>query len=408
MHEIKCPNCGKAFTIDEAGFASILKQVRDEEFNKDLSERLHQFEREKQAALTLAASQAEQSKATALAQQQKQISELNIKVMELQKDKELAVAQAVAKIQTEMADKDKKIVELNGLVATTKQQGALDVQSLKNDYEAQLRVKDAEIALHKDMKTKMSTKMVGETLEQHCSIEFERLRATAFQHAEFGKDNDASSGSKGDFIFRDYDEDGKEYISIMFEMKNESDATASKHKNEHFFKELDKDRTEKKCEYAVLVSLLEQDNELYNGGIVDVSHKYDKMYVIRPQCFIPMITLLRNAAQKSIEYKREITRLERTSIDVSNFETSMNAFKEGFSRNCKDAGDRYEEAIKNIDDIIKKLEKTKDALRLWNKHLGTAANKLEDLTIKKLTRDNPTMAAKFAAARTVPDDGADN
>lgn len=399
MHEIKCPNCGKSFTIDEAGYASILKQVRDDEFNKDLSERMHQFEREKQTALTLAASQAEQAKATALAQQQQQISELNIKILELTKDKELAVAQALAKVQSDLASKDKKIVELNGLVATTKQQGALDVQSLKNDYEAQLRVKDAEIALHKDMKTKMSTKMVGETLEQHCSIEFERLRATAFQRAEFGKDNDASSGSKGDFIFRDYDEDGNEYISIMFEMKNESDATTSKHKNEHFFRELDKDRTEKKCEYAVLVSLLEQDNELYNSGIVDVSHKYNKMYVIRPQCFIPMITLLRNAAQKSIEYKREITRLERTSIDVSNFEASMNAFKEGFSRNCKDAGDRYEEAIKNIDDIIKKLEKTKDALRLWNKHLGTAANKLEDLTIKKLTRDNPTMAAKFAAAR---------
>lgn len=398
MHEIKCPNCGKSFTIDEAGYASILKQVRDDEFNKDLSERMHQFEREKQTALTLAASQAEQAKATALAQQQQQISELNIKILELTKDKELAVAQALAKVQSDLASKDKKIVELNGLVATTKQQGALDVQSLKNDYEAQLRVKDAEIALHKDMKTKMSTKMVGETLEQHCSIEFERLRATAFQRAEFGKDNDASSGSKGDFIFRDYDEDGNEYISIMFEMKNESDATTSKHKNEHFFKELDKDRTEKKCEYAVLVSLLEQDNELYNSGIVDVSHKYNKMYVIRPQCFIPMITLLRNAAQKSIDYKREITRLERTSIDVSNFEASMNAFKEGFSRNCKDAGDRYEEAIKNIDDIIKKLEKTKDALRLWNKHLGTAANKLEDLTIKKLTRDNPTMAAKFAAA----------
>ncbi len=397
MHEIKCPNCGKTFSTDEAAYAAILKQVHNSEFDKALADRIDQFKREKQDALTLAAAQAEQAKTTALAQQQKQISELNIKVLELQKDKDLAVAQAIAKIQSDLADKDKKIVELNGLVESTKHKGALDVQSLKNEYEAKLRIKDEEIALHKDMKTRMSTKMVGETLEQHCSIEFERLRATAFQHAEFGKDNDAASGSKGDFIFRDFDADGNEYISIMFEMKNESDATASKHKNEHFFKELDKDRNEKKCEYAVLVSLLEQDNELYNGGIVDVSHKYDKMFVIRPQCFIPMITLLRNAAQKSIDYKREITRLERASIDVSNFENAMNAFKDGFSRNCKDAGDRYEEAIKNIDDIIKKLEKTKDALRLWNKHLGTAANKLEDLTIKKLTRDNPTMAAKFAA-----------
>ncbi len=403
MHEIKCPNCGKTFSTDEAAYAAILKQVHNSEFDKALAERIDQFNREKQDALTLAAAQAEQAKTTALAQQQKQISELNIKVLELEKGKDLAVAQAIAKIQSDLADKDKKIVELNGLIESTKHKGALDVQSLKNEYEAKLRIKDEEIALHKDMKTRMSTKMVGETLEQHCSIEFERLRATAFQHAEFGKDNDAASGSKGDFIFRDFDADGNEYISIMFEMKNESDATTSKHKNEHFFKELDKDRNEKKCEYAVLVSLLEQDNELYNSGIVDVSHKYDKMYVIRPQCFIPMITLLRNAAQKSIDYKREITRLERASIDVSNFENAMNAFKDGFSRNCKDAGDRYEEAIKNIDDIIKKLEKTKDALRLWNKHLGTAANKLEDLTIKKLTRDNPTMAAKFAAAATSDD-----
>lgn len=403
MHEIKCPNCGKTFSTDEAAYAAILKQVHNSEFDKALAERIDQFNREKQDALTLAAAQAEQAKTTALAQQQKQISELNIKVLELEKGKDLAVAQAIAKIQSDLADKDKKIVELNGLIESTKHKGALDVQSLKNEYEAKLRIKDEEIALHKDMKTRMSTKMVGETLEQHCSIEFERLRATAFQHAEFGKDNDAASGSKGDFIFRDFDADGNEYISIMFEMKNESDATSSKHKNEHFFRELDKDRNEKKCEYAVLVSLLEQDNELYNSGIVDVSHKYDKMYVIRPQCFIPMITLLRNAAQKSIDYKREITRLERASIDVSNFENTMNAFKDGFSRNCKDAGDRYEEAIKNIDDIIKKLEKTKDALRLWNKHLGTAANKLEDLTIKKLTRDNPTMAAKFAAAATSDD-----
>lgn len=399
MHEIKCPNCGKAFSVDEAGYAAIIKQVRDSEFNKDLNERVKMFEADKRNALEMAAAQAEQAKSSALAQQQQQISELKMKILTLEKDKELAVSNALANQQKEIADKDKKIIELNGLVETTKRQGALDTQSLKNDYESQLKAKDTEIALYKDMKTKMSTKMIGETLEQHCMIEFERLRATAFQHAYFGKDNDAKSGSKGDFIFRDYDADGNEYISIMFEMKNEADTTATKHKNEDFFKELDKDRTEKKCEYAVLVSLLEQDNELYNGGIVDVSHKYDKMYVIRPQCFIPMITLLRNAAQKTIEYRNQVMRLEQASIDVSNFENEMNAFKDGFARQCKLAGNKYEEAIKSIDDIIKKLENTKEALRVWYGHLGTANNKLDDLTIKKLTRGNPTMAAKFAAAR---------
>ncbi len=398
MHEIKCPNCGKAFSVDEAGYAAIIKQVRDSEFNKDLNERVKMFEADKRNALEMAAAQAEQVKSSALAQQQQQISELKMKILTLEKDKELAVSNALATQQKEIADKDKKIIELNGLVETTKRQGALDTQSLKNDYESQLKAKDTEIALYKDMKTKMSTKMIGETLEQHCMIEFERLRATAFQHAYFGKDNDAKSGSKGDFIFRDYDADGNEYISIMFEMKNEADTTTTKHKNEDFFKELDKDRTEKKCEYAVLVSLLEQDNELYNGGIVDVSHKYDKMYVIRPQCFIPMITLLRNAAQKTIEYRNQVMRLEQASIDVSNFENEMNAFKDGFARQCKLAGNKYEEAIKSIDDIIKKLENTKEALRVWYGHLGTANNKLDDLTIKKLTRGNPTMAAKFAAA----------
>ncbi len=399
MHEIKCPNCGKAFSIDEVGYAAIIKQVRDTEFAKDLDDRAKMFEADKRNALEKAAAQAEQVKSSALAQQQQQISELKMKVLALEKDKELAVSNALATQQKEIADKDKTIVELKGLVETTKRQGALDAQSLKNDYESQLKAKDTEIALYKDMKARMSTKMIGETLEQHCSIEFERLRATAFQRAEFGKDNDAKSGSKGDFIFRDYDADGNEYISIMFEMKNEADTTATKHKNEDFFKELNKDRNEKKCEYAVLVSLLEQDNELYNGGIVDVSHKYDKMYVIRPQCFIPMITLLRNAAQKTIEYRNRVMRLEQASIDVSNFENEMNDFKSKFTTHCKHAGDRYEEAIKNITDTIKKLEATREALRKWNDHLGDAAKNLDDLTIKKLTRGNPTMAAKFAAAR---------
>lgn len=406
MYEIKCPHCQTVFSLEDAtGYSALLKQLRDDEFNRDLSKAAAQQETDKAAALKLAAAQAEQAKTAALAQQQQQIAALNLKVMELEKDKELAVSNALAKQQTVIADKEKQIVTLRGQVDTAKQQGALDVQSLKNEYEAKLKVKDTEIALYKEMKSKMSVKLLGETLEQHCQIEFEKLRATAFKRAEFNKDNDSKTGSegeakgsKGDFIFRDFDDQGNEYISIMFDMKNESDATTTKHKNEDFLKKLDEDRRKKNCEYAILVSLLEQDSELYNAGIVDVSHKYPKMFVIRPQCFIPMITLLRDAAQNTIDYRKQVVQLQRANIDVSNFEAEMDAFKDAFSKNCKDAGDRYEEAIKNINDIIAKLESTKEALRKWHKHLGTAENRLTGLTIKKLTQNNPTMAAKFAQA----------
>lgn len=418
MHEIKCPNCGKSFTLDEAGYAAILKQVRDDEFSKDLSQRLHQYEQEKQNALKLAAAQAQQDKAAALSEQNNQINELKLKILALEKDKDLAVAQALSKQQDKIAATEKQVIELQGQIATTRQQGEMQIQSLKSDYESrlrnkddlhasQMRLKDETIAQYKDFKAKLSVKLLGETLEQHCMIEFERLRATAFKNAFFGKDNDSKTGSegdikgsKGDFIFRDFDDAGNEYISIMFDMKNEGDESSTKHKNEDFLKKLDEDRRKKNCEYAVLVSLLERDSELYNGGIVDVSHKYPKMFVIRPQCFIPLITLLRDAAQSTIEYRQQVIKLQQSSIDVSNFENAMESFKTDFFRNCKDAAKQYHTAIDNIDDIIKKLEKTKEALRLWNKHLGTAENRVADeLTIKKLTRESPTLRAQFDAAR---------
>lgn len=419
MHEIKCPNCGKSFTLDEAGYAAILKQVRDDEFSKDLSQRLHQYEQEKQNALKLAATQAQQDKAAALSEQNNQINELKLKILALEKDKDLAVAQALSKQQDKIAATEKQVIELQGQIATTRQQGEMQIQSLKSDYESrlrnkddlhasQMRLKDETIAQYKDFKAKLSVKLLGETLEQHCMIEFERLRATAFKNAFFGKDNDSKTGSegdikgsKGDFIFRDFDDAGNEYISIMFDMKNEDDESSTKHKNEDFLKKLDEDRRKKNCEYAVLVSLLERDSELYNGGIVDVSHKYPKMFVIRPQCFIPLITLLRDAAQSTIEYRQQVIKLQQSSIDVSNFENAMESFKTDFFRNCKDAAKQYHTAIENIDDIIKKLEKTKEALRLWNKHLGTAENRVADeLTIKKLTRESPTLRAQFDAARS--------
>lgn len=419
MHEIKCPNCGKSFTLDEAGYAAILKQVRDDEFSKDLSQRLHQYEQEKQNALKLAAAQAQQDKAAALSEQNNQINELKLKILALEKDKDLAVAQALSKQQDKIAATEKQVIELQGQIATTRQQGEMQIQSLKSDYESrlrnkddlhasQMRLKDETIAQYKDFKAKLSVKLLGETLEQHCMIEFERLRATAFKNAFFGKDNDSKTGSegdikgsKGDFIFRDFDDAGNEYISIMFDMKNEGDESSTKHKNEDFLKKLDEDRRKKNCEYAVLVSLLERDSELYNGGIVDVSHKYPKMFVIRPQCFIPLITLLRDAAQSTIEYRQQVIKLQQSSIDVSNFENAMESFKTDFFRNCKDAAKQYHTAIENIDDIIKKLEKTKEALRLWNKHLGTAENRVADeLTIKKLTRESPTLRAQFDAVRS--------
>ena len=311
-------------------------------------------------------------------------------------DKQLAINTAVAQKEKELAEKENCIVKLNALIETGEKENKLTVQSLKDNYETQLRMKDEEVARLKDFKAKLSTKMVGESLEQHCEIEFNKLRATGFQNAYFEKDNDAKSGSKGDYIYKESDPAGLEFISIMFEMKNEMDETATKKKNEDFLKELDKDRREKNCEYAVLVSLLEPENELYNSGIVDMSHRYPKMYVIRPQFFIPMITLLRNAALNSLQYKQELAVIRNQNIDISNFEAEMNEFKEKFSRNYELASRKFKTAIEEIDKTIDHLQKTKAALLSSEDNLRLANKKAEDLSIKRLTKNNPTMAAKFA------------
>ena len=434
MPEIKCPNCGKTFKVDESGYAAIVAQVRDVEFHKSVDERMQQLEKEKAKDLKIVESKAAMDKEQTVAELKgqidtlkeklaysekaknneiklvetnakidkektvtelkTQIEALKAKVASNEKDIAIAVNEAVQKSSNTIAEKDKKIMELQNNLTNSEKDNQLKEESLKNQFAATIKEKDAEIAFYKDMKTKMSTKMVGETLEQHCNIEFERLRQTAFPNAYFEKDNDAKTGSKGDFIFKDY-VDGIEYISIMFEMKNEMDKTATKHKNEDFFKELDKDRKEKGCEYAVLVSLLESDNELYNGGIVDVSHKYDKMYVVRPQCFIPIITLLRNAALNSVQYKRQVAEYRQANIDVSNFEQEMNEFKEKFKKNYLSAKNNFGTAIAGIDKTIKQLEAIKKALTVSENQLRLANEKAEDLTIKRLTKNNPTMAKAF-------------
>ncbi len=364
MQEIKCPNCGKAFTIDAAGYSEILKQVHDREFDKELQERLKIAEQEKSAAIALATAQ---------------------------KD-------------IEIGKKANEVTELKAALEVQKQTASVTaieaVSKVKEELEESLRQKDLEIAYYKDFKAKLSTKMVGETLEQHCEIEFNKIRAAGFPNAFFEKDSDAKSGSKGDYIFRDFDDSKTEFVSIMFEMKNESDATATKKKNEDFFKELDKDRKEKGCEYAVLVSLLELDNELYNAGIVDVSHRYEKMYVVRPQFFIPIITLLRNAAKSSLGYKMELERIKEQNIDITNFESELEAFRTGFARNWELASGHFQSAIDEIDKTIKSLEKTKEALTKTGNNLRLANNKADELSIKKLTKNNPTMAQKFRELET--------
>ena len=394
MHEIQCPNCGKAFKVDESGYAAIVAQVRDSEFHKSIEERMHQFEKEKQTELKLVESNAKIEKEQTVAELKQQIEHLKAKLDSSEKDTTIAINKALQQSGDALAEKDKKILELENELKNADKDKKLKEESLKNQFAATLKEKDAEIAFYKDMKSKMSTKMVGESLEQHCDIEFNRIRATAFPHAYFEKDNDSKSGSKGDFIFRDY-MDGTEYISIMFEMKNEMDTTATKHKNEDFFKELDKDRKEKGCEYAVLVSMLEADNELYNAGIVDVSHRYEKMYVVRPQCFIPIITLLRNAAVNSVQYKRQIAEYRQTNIDISNFERDMNEFKEKFGKNYLSAKEHFSDAIEGIDKTIKQLEKIKKELTTSENQLRLANDKAQDLTIKRLTKNNPTMAKAF-------------
>ena len=388
MNEIICPHCHKAFKIDEAGYADILKQVRDKDFEKQLHERLALAERDKLNAVELEKIKAQSEQQKALVAKDTQIQELKAKLESISLAQQLAIREAVEKAERERDGLKSKL-----------EQAALEKKlaenSLKELYETQIQDRDAAIERLRDMKAKLSTKMVGESLEQHCEIEFNRIRATAFPNAYFEKDNDASSGSKGDFIFKDMDEQGTEIVSIMFEMKNELDATATKKKNEDFLKELDKDRAEKGCEYAVLVSLLEPDNELYNTGIVDMFHRYPKMYVIRPQFFIPMISLLRNAALNSLKYKSELALMKAQNIDITNFENELESFKTAFGRNYELASKKFETAIAEIDKSIDHLQKTKEALLGTDRNLRLANDKAQDVTIKKLTRGNATMAAKF-------------
>ena len=393
MNEIICPHCGKAFKIDEAGYAEILKQIRDREFDKALHERLELAEKEKETAIELAETKVTSKLEKAAAKKEAEIERLKAELVLTGVATQLAVKEAVSAVE-----KERDCFARNLEAKATEQK--LSESVLKEAHTAELKSKDDQIAFYKDLKAKLSTKMVGETLEQHCEIEFNRLRATGFSRAYFEKDSDIRGGSKGDYIFRDSDESSTEFISIMFEMKNESDTTATKKKNEDFIKELDKDRNEKGCEYAVLVSLLELDSELYNAGIVDVSHRYPKMYVVRPQFFIPIITLLRNAAQGTLTYKAELARVQEQNIEITNFESELEAFKNGFARNYDLASTKFKTAIDEIDKTIDHLQKTKEALLGSENNLRIANNKADDLTIKKLTRGNPTMAAKFEKLTT--------
>ena len=382
MSEIKCPKCGTTFKVDDSSYADILSQVRTHEFEDEVKKRVEDAQKQADSAKDLALAKQEASQAT-------QIAELKSQLKQAEAEKKLAVAEALAPVEKELSEAK---IRQESIVSQVKLREA----ALKTQYEGAIKLKDEEIERLKDLKSKLSTKMVGETLEQHCQTEFNRLRATAFKNAYFEKDNDARTGSKGDYIYRESDEEGNEIISIMFEMKNENETTATKHKNEDFFKELDKDRREKNCEYAVLVTLLEADSELYNTGIVDVSYKFDKMYVIRPQFFIPMITLLRNAALNSMQYKAELAMVRNQNIDITHFEENMENFKEAFARNYELASKKFSTAIEEIDKTIAHLQKTKEALLSSENNLRLANNKAEDLSIKRLTRGNPTMTAKFA------------
>ena len=432
MQDIHCPECKKAFKIDEAGYADIVKQVRDSEFTQQLNERLDIAEKEKINAVELAKQQATNEAQKKSAAKDAEIQDLKARLEAGDTSKQLAVSEAVKAVEKERddlasrlrqaelekkaaselaaanhsnqlqktsAEKDKEIQHLKAVLNAKESEKTMSEISLKDKYETRINDLEDTIERLKDMKARLSTKMVGETLEQHCETEFNRIRPTAFPKSYFEKDNDARTGSKGDYIFRDKDENDIETVSIMFEMKNESDETATKKKNEDFLKELDKDRHEKNCEYAVLVSLLEPDSELYNSGIVDVSHRYKKMYVIRPQFFIPIITLLRNAAQNSLKYKQELAIVKAQNVDITHFEEELDAFKTGFARNYDLASKKFKTAITEIDKTIDHLQKTKDALLGSENNLRLANNKADDLTVKKLTKKNPTMAAKFEALR---------
>lgn len=387
MKEIRCPKCNEVFTVDESGYAALLSQVRNNEFERELKERESAIHKEHQNSVALALTEEKAKSEKAILEQKAEIERLK-GALELEKsNNELIVKSA-------LQQKDAEILKLKSELELSVKEQELSVRNLIEKHNAEIKLKEEEIDYYKDFKAKQSTKMIGESLERHCESEFNKIRMTAFPNAYFEKDNDARSGSKGDFIFKE-SKDGTEFISIMFEMKNEADTTATKHKNEDFFKELDKDRKEKNCEYAVLVSLLEGDNEFYNNGIVDVSYKYEKMYVIRPQFFIPIITLLRNAALNSLKYKQELQIIKNQNIDITNFEADMNEFKEKFSRNFRLASDKFRTAIDEIDKTILHLQKTKEALISSENNLRLANDKAEDLTIKKLTRNNPTMQAKF-------------
>ena len=420
MNEIKCPNCGTVFKIDENEYQSIVKQIRDKEFEKEITLRDKQHELDKENSIKLHGAELEKEYTEKLNEKNSEIKDLKNRLdnssLEIKskldkdytekltdKDKEIAKlknkislmeAHEELNLKNAVSEKEKEIDNLNNKLEIGKNEFLLKEKSLVESYEEKIKNKDEQIAYYKDFKARQSTKMIGESLEQHCNNEFNRIRPI-LKNVYFEKDNDARTGSKGDFIFRESDDDGTEVISIMFEMKNEADETASKHKNEDFFKELDKDRREKNCEYAVLVSLLEIDNDYYNTGIVDVSHKYPKMYVIRPQFFIPIITLLRGAAMNSLSYKKELEIVQNQNIDISHFEENMNNFKEGFARNYRLASEKFKKAIDEIDKTIDHLQKTKDALLSSENNLRLANNKAEDLTIKKLTHGSETMAKMF-------------
>lgn len=449
MQEIKCPNCGEVFQVDESGYAQIAQQVRDKEFEKELSRREKELDAKRENELTIARMEQEKSHQAELTKKDQKLAEKDRLIEQLQAqlassetekrlavteavqtkekesdaavnqreqqliekeqeiarlkaqldkadtEKKLAVTEALQAKDKELADRNTEITDLKGKLIRKETENELKERSLKEQYEEKLKMKDEQLEYYKDFKARQSTKMVGESLEQHCLAQFNSIRMTAFPNAYFEKDNDARTGSKGDFIFRESDESGTEFISIMFEMKNEADGTATKHKNEDFFRELDKDRREKSCEYAVLVSMLEIDSELYNNGIVDVSYRYEKMYVIRPQFFIPIITLLRNAALNSLQYQRELQIVKNQQLDILHFEENMNTFKEGFARNFELASRRFHEAIEDIDKTIKALEKTKADLLSSDRNLRLANDKAQDLSIKKLTKNAPSVKAMF-------------
>lgn len=426
MQEIKCPKCGEVFQVDESGYAAIVKQVRDEEFKKEIMERQSAYKAERDAAIESAVIKAEREKDKKISELQvrleaektekqleinrlaankdKQISEKDLEISRLKAQLELNKTNTDLAIMNAVQDKDIRINTLQSELTLKNSEWELKEKSLLDKHADELRLREEQIAYYKDFKAKQSTKMIGESLERHCENEFNKIRATAFQNAYFEKDNDARTGSKGDYIYREYSDTGVEFISIMFEMKNEMDTTATKHKNEDFFKELDKDRREKNCEYAVLVSMLESDNDFYNSGIVDVSYKYPKMYVVRPQFFIPIITVLRNAALNSLQYRAELEVIRNQNIDITHFEEDINDFKDKFSRNFRLASEKFRKAIDEIDKTIDHLQKTKEALLSSENNLRLANNKAEDLTIKRLTRGNPTMAEKFAQLKKDNDD----